>query len=222
MTDQPIIIAESINVQRTAQLFVLTASRSAQPTELWLVLHGYGEAADAFLKQFEIACTPQRVFCAPEGLSKFYPKGTGGETGASWMTSRNRDSEIADYLLYLDDVAARMRRQYPSIESVNVLGFSQGASTASRWVATTSQTIDRLVLWGGSVAVDVNIDGLSRALNGTPVEVVVGNRDKYVTAERIATEQARLESANLPITLTKFEGGHRLDDTTLTRLLDRA
>lgn len=219
MDTNPVVTQQSLVVRRTAHVYTLTHSSASRPTRLWIVLHGYGEAADSFVRQFEVTSDPTLVFCAPEGLSKFYPKGTGGETGASWLTSRNRDSEIADYLQYLDDVAALMQQQFPSITSIGVLGFSQGSSTASRWVAKTSAPVSRLILWGGTVANDADIQSISRALGETPVDIVVGSRDKFINEDRIAQERNRFASANLSVTETRFEGGHRLDDATLVALL---
>ena len=49
------------------------------------------------LKNFD----PETHFViAPEGLSRFYVNGFGGEVVASWMTKRDRLEEIHDFSVY--------------------------------------------------------------------------------------------------------------------------
>ncbi len=201
-------------VPRTARYFTL-GEPGPEATELWIVCHGYLQAADRFLRAFAPAGRPGRVIVAPEGLSRAYADGQQDQVGASWMTRVERDAEIADYLRFLDLVAAELvPRLSASALRVEVHGFSQGAATAARWAVNGALAVDRLVLWGGGVPPDLDLVRLRETLRA-PLHLMVGSEDPYVTADAVAREVARLEQAGVPHRLTRFAGGHRVDVTAL-------
>ena len=101
----------------------------------WFVLHGYGQLAKFFIKKFDILARHRIRVIAPEGLSRFYlePIQDGGRrnnrVGATWMTRENREMDIRNYIAYLDAIY-RTESQNKNLP-VTLLGFSQGAATAS-------------------------------------------------------------------------------------------
>src|SRR6266550_3439645 len=124
-----------LSVARTARYYTLGEPGA---TEVWFVCHGYGQLAGRFLRRFEPIADGSRLVVAPEGLNRFYV-GSGEHrdqpVGATWMTREDRLNEIADYVKYLDAVYADVFGGKPTAARVRALGFSQGAATASRWVA---------------------------------------------------------------------------------------
>ncbi len=201
-------------VPRTARYFTL-GEPGPEATELWIVCHGYLQAADRFLRAFGPASLPGRVILAPEGLSRAYVGGTQDQVGASWMTRLERDAEITDYIRFLDLIAAELvPRLSTSALRVEVHGFSQGAATAARWAVNGALAVDRLVLWGGGVPPDLNLAHLRKALRA-PLHLMVGREDPYLTPEVVSREVARLEEADVPHRLTRFPGGHRVDVSAL-------
>jgi hypothetical protein len=58
-------------------------SISHEPTfeekEIWLVLHGYGQLAEFFIRKFQVFDSPARLFVAPEGTNYTYLEGLAGE-----------------------------------------------------------------------------------------------------------------------------------------------
>jgi len=152
----------------------------------------------------------------PEGLSRFYRDGTGGIVGASWMTKVAREAEIDDYVAYLDALHARVLTELGTEPRATVLGFSQGTATASRWAARGGVRAERLILWGGGLPPDVDLAAAREAFDG--LAFVAGERDAWITPERLAEERARVEAAGLPFRLSTFAGGHRLDDDLLRSL----
>ena len=210
----------TLRVDRTAR--VTTLGTPAAAATWWVVLHGYGQLANDFVSPFEGLATPDRAVIAPEALSRFYVDGleTHEEVGASWMTRAAREEEIADYVAYLDRVVEHFRPDGPS-PSIRVLGFSQGAATASRWAVLGDTTVDRLVLWGGAPPPDLDLSAHAEALRGMDLALVVGTDDPYVTPERRAAARQRLERHNIPSTLHTFEGGHRLEQAPLYAVLDQ-
>jgi len=211
----------SVQVDRTARVATLGTPASADVW--WIVLHGYGQLAGDFIEHFEPIVTPECCVVAPEALSRFYVDGleTHDEVGASWMTREDRVHEIADYVGYLDTV---IRRLCPDDRepSIRVLGFSQGAATASRWAVLGETTVDRLVLWGGAPAHDLDLSSHATALRKMDLTIIVGTEDPYVTADRRAAVQKQLARHDIPVTVHTFDGGHRLDDDTLQTIMSNS
>lgn len=201
-------------VPRTARYFIL-GEPGPEATELWIVCHGYLQTADRFLRAFAPAHRPGRVIAAPEGLSRAYVDGTQNQVGASWMTRVERETEITDYVRFLDLVAADLvPRLSPSVLRLEVHGFSQGAATAARWAINGALAVDQLVLWGGGVPPDLDLPQLREALR-SPLHLMVGDEDPYLSAEAVAREVARLEEAVVPHRLIRFPGGHRVEVSAL-------
>ncbi len=185
-------------------------------TEAWLIFHGYGMLAQGILHWFEPAERPGRLLVAPEGLSRFYQERNGMRTvGASWMTREAREQEILDQASYLDQAVVELIGEIPRLE---VHGFSQGVATAARWVARGVRPVAKLVCWGGTVPPDLDPIALRDAVGGAPVEMIVGDRDKWVAPELVAADVERLNAGGCPTMLHQFEGGHRIDPDVLKRM----
>ena len=211
----------SLRVARTARVATLGPPATA-PT-WWVALHGYGQQAADFAERCAVLAGPDRAVVAPEALSRFYVDGleTHEQVGASWMTREAREAEIADYVEYLDAVVRRLRPDEAS-PSICVLGFSQGAATASRWALLGDTAVDRLVLWGGAPAHDLDLEAHAERLRAMDLTLVVGTEDPYVTDERRAAVRRRLARHDIPVTVRTFEGGHRLDDDVLRAVVGAA
>ena len=98
---------------------------------------------------------------------------------------------------------------------ITVLGFSQGGATAARWIASGRSPATRFILWGSSMAHDVDIASVDAPLRRVETVVVAGTRDIFATPKAVERETARLTAAGFPYRLLSFDGGHRLDDDTL-------
>ena len=191
--------------------------------EIWIVCHGYGQLAAEFLAGFGALDDPHRLIVAPEALNRYYVAtepgfhGAQSQVAATWMTREERDAEIADYVEYLDLVAAEVLAGAPAARVV-ALGFSQGAATASRWAAMGRTKLHRLVLWGGSIASDLDPSRLAARVPAERTVIVVGARDKYISPEMISGERRRLSGLGYEPAILTFDGGHRLDDSTLSKI----
>ena len=178
---------------------------AANANEQWIVLHGYGQEAEKFIKKFSILAQAENLVIAPEGLSKFYLEGFQGVVGASWMTSHDRLLEIEDYVNYLDIVFSEVCN--PKI-ALNVLGFSQGAATAARWAASTKNKVKSLTLWSGLWPPDLPFESEVKDLKNIPINVVYGVNDKYGSRDKVIEQVEKLKEQGLDVKLVEFEGGH--------------
>ncbi|RZL02505.1 MAG: phospholipase [Hymenobacter sp.] len=209
------------SVPRTARYQQL-GEVSATTKQLWLVLHGYGQLAEYFIRHFAAlhAADPAgTVIVAPEGLSRFYLTGTSGRVGASWMTSADRLAEIEDQYTYLTALLRPMLAVAPTANVV-VLGFSQGTATASRWLARVASTDGwrphRLVLWAGDFPADTLPS--PTLLGGLPVAIVCGDQDEYISYERFSQQADTLKSSGAVVSAFRFSGGHTMNSSLLREL----
>jgi len=217
--------AHHLRVQRTARYYTLGG---ASPTlsAIWFLLHGYGQLAGTFIRYFSDLASDDSLLVAPEAMNRFYlassEKATGAErpVGASWMTREDRASEIADYVEYLDalfDAVSESAGDAPP--TINVIGFSQGGATATRWVTHGRARISRLILWGSLLPPETDLSA-GHALRRARLTLVVGNQDQYIDDTALATEQARLDAAKVPYDAIKFDGGHVVRRGVFPQLVD--
>lgn len=212
----------SLTVPRTAR-YAAFGPAPASAREWWIAIHGYGQLAADFLAQCRALDDGRRLVVAPEALSRYYEPGSAitpaeARVGASWMTREDRLSEIADYLRYFDLLVESLGAGMTTLPPIHVLGFSQGTATASRWVAAGRVPVSRLVCWGGLIAPELDLVSPGAPLRNTRVQLVLGSRDKFATPEDVAREQARLAAAGFSYEGITFEGGHRIDDATLSAI----
>jgi predicted esterase len=209
-------VEHHLEVARTARYWTLGDPAVTQ--EVWFVLHGYMQLARRFLKRFARSAGSERAIVAPEGLSRFYVRAAPGRhgpsslVGASWMTREDRQHEIADYVAYLDRVQESVLA--PSA-SVTVLGFSQGAATAARWVTQGRIGADRLILWAGFVPPDLDLERAAEVFSRTELVLVRGADDPALTQDLAEQERDALDRAGIAYRVVAYAGGHEIDSDTL-------
>lgn len=214
-----------LTVERTARYWTLGEAAGAR--EVWIVLHGYKQLARRFLRRFEAIDAPGRLIVAPEALSRFYVSAESGRhggasvVGATWMTREDREAEIRDYVAYLDRLADHVRGQAEPEAVINVLGFSQGVATATRWVTAGRVSPERLVLWGDFTPPDLDLDRAQKALSSVAVDFVRGDTDRALSPKLAEEEVARLEGAGIEYRTVRYAGGHDIDQQTLVKLVSR-
>jgi predicted esterase len=210
------IAEHHLQVVRTARYFTLGDAAGAE--ELWIVCHGYAQLARYFLRGFAPIADDRRLVVAPEALNRYYFETAPGvhahdaRVAATWMTREDREHEIRDYIAYLDDLVDELTRGRPRPRLV-ALGFSQGAATVSRWAARGRTRVDRVILWGSSLARD--LEPGPQLLRGADLIVAIGTADPHVNEDRVAREDARLRAAGLDYRLLRYAGGHRIEADTL-------
>lgn len=221
------ITPHELIVRRTARYYTLGPTHGF-PRELWIVCHGYGELARRFLAQFAPLDDGTRLIVAPEALSRFYLDSmskrrhqTAPRIGASWMTKEARETEIDDYVAYLDQLAAEMRHHLSGAgPRIVVLGFSQGVATVCRWMGASVMRADQIVLWGGTIPPEIDVADWSTRLHGAALSLVAGDSDEIVTADSVAAEGERLSTAGVAFTLHRHAGGHTIDSAALVGLAE--
>jgi len=214
------LIKSFVEVPRTARYFRM-GELGENTKNIWLVFHGYGQLAEYFIRHFDELNTDENLVVAFEGLSKFYVEGLTGRVGASWMTKEDRELEIIDQTNYINkvinDCGIDLRK---STSRIIVLGFSQGTSTAVRWLANASFRPSELVLWAGSFPHDVDAKSLPKIFNGLNVHFAYGNEDQFLTQINVQERIEEFERSGMNMNVWPFEGKHVMDKPTLKRIVD--
>lgn len=207
-----------IQVPRSARYYTV-GSPTEEVTDLWYACHGYGELAAKFVRNFEVIGQAGRLVVAPEALMRYYTNHQERMVGATWMTSEDRLVDIEDYVRYLDLLHEQVMATMPNQPSrVRVLGFSQGAATATRWAVRGKLEGADLILWGSSIPPDLDPDADLERLRACSLTFVMGERDEFASNDAIEREKERLARLGLSYELMTFDGGHRMDDDTLVKI----
>jgi predicted esterase len=214
-----------IRVQRTARYAVL-GDIGPNVSDVWIVCHGYAQLARRFIDRFRVIAAPNRLIVAPEGLSRFYAErgsgfhGPSSQIGASWMTSEDREAEITDYVAYLDavydEIFAVVHRRSVTFRA---LGFSQGTSTAARWIASGHADADQVIIWAGSIPPELTHAGAAKLVaGGRPVLLVAGDTDPFITTKVLGAQAAALAALGVAAEVRRFPGAHDINPETLATI----
>lgn len=203
-----------INITKTANYATFGNKNTAKT--LWIVLHGYGQLCKYFIRNFNSLNEDENFVVAPEGLHRFYLKDTSGRVGASWMTKEERLDDIQNNITYLDKVLAYSQNE--NIEKTIVLGFSQGASTAARWIASGGVKPAAFVMWAGVFPPDVKLEDHQKVFENIPMCFVVGDNDAYFSEENIAKVKTGFHAKGMNVKWLHFEGKHQILPAPLTQL----
>ena len=200
-----------IKISKTQRYF--THGTREKATKLLIVLHGYGQLAEHFIRKFHQL--PENYYIvAPEAMHHFYLNGSSGRVGASWMTKEDRINNIADNNDYLNNLVDLLQKEKQFSELL-VLGFSQGGATAARWNAQRKD-IDQLILWASVFPPDLEESSFRNNKNGT---FVIGKHDEFYDATAQDKEINKYRSLSFEI--VEYDGKHDIDADTLKNLLDK-
>ena len=190
--------------------FAQIGDLSSQTKELVIALHGYGQLAADFAQSLLPLASPDRVIICPEALSRYYTNHRARVSGATWMTSEDRESEIMDYVTYLDGLTEEILEDVPDEIRTVVLGFSQGCHTASRWMGNGTYCPDRLILWGADPANDLSPEEWESLSEISEITLVVGSQDEYLPDDRLIKAEENLRDHQCTFSTVRYEGKHAI------------
>lgn len=185
---------------------------------LLVVIHGYGQLASCFLEKFNAIDQEKYFIVAPEGLHRFYLNGLNGKVGASWMTKEDRETDIKNYINFLDTIFCKICATH-TFENKYLLGFSQGGATASRYMILGKVKFNYFLLWAALFPPELKNLIAGNFLNSKNY-FIVGKEDEYYVSQEIDELIQSMISTDFPIEIIKFDGKHTIHIETLNRILD--
>jgi predicted esterase len=207
-----------LTIPKTAR-YVTIGEINDQTENIWFVIHGYGQLAEYFIKKFNVLDDGKTVIIAPEALSRFYLKEFSGRVGATWMTREERDSEILDYINYLNLLYDTVLQSTDVNKlKINILGFSQGTATVARWCMNEHIKYDRLILWAGYFGNGIQdvIDPVK--LSDKEVVLCYGKEDEFLVKIDIKQYENDIQKVIPHVQIHTFEGGHTIDVDLLLQI----
>ena len=206
-------------VYKTTNTYETLNVLSEKTKNIWIVLHGIGYLSKYFVKYFEELNPEENYIIAPQAPSKYYLKNEYRHVGASWLTKENTLTETQNVITYLN--AVRAAENFPEQCRFLVFGFSQGVSIVARWVATEKIKCDDLVLYAGGIPNELTPENFSFLKeNNTQVTVLVGDRDQYITEERLKQESEKIQKLfHGRAKQIIFEGGHEVKKELIHKLI---
>ena len=186
----------------------------------WFALHGTKMFCEQMLYKFKDFNPNEHFVIAPEGLSRFYLKGFGGDVVATWMTKRDRLEEIEDFSNYLSQLYEKYTVQLPSSCTKTIIGFSQGGTTAMRWLHRNDVDLDFLINYSAWIPEDINLSESKTKFNDFIKIYTYGTKDEFLTPERVEAIQALLDKNGLEFAMHPYEGIHRIEREQLKYLFE--
>ncbi|MBV1924700.1 MAG: esterase, partial [Flavobacteriaceae bacterium] len=150
--------------------------------------------------------------------SKYYIGENFKHVGASWLTKENTTEETKNILNYVDTV---FKTEKPKVmPNFIVLGYSQGVSIASRWLASRKIQCNHLVLHSGGIPVELKPEDFEYLDTTSEVTYLYGNKDQYITEARKTEESlkgTKLFGNRLKVEV--FEGIHEVNTSFTNHLV---
>lgn len=205
-------------ITRSARYFT-SGIYSDKVKNIWIVCHGYGQLAEYFIKKFNSVSNEENYIIAPEGLHRYYLDKDRVRTGATWMTSDDREDDIKDYVGLLTTVFKREINGFRG--KIILLGFSQGVSTICRWLVYADIKPDFLILWSGGIPQDLPTEDTVSKLKDIKTFLVIGDEDEFINEERkeiILRDMATLKS---DFEFIPFHGRHTIDSAVLKEIKNK-
>lgn len=164
-------------------------SLSKKTKNVWLVFHGMGYLSKYFIKYFSELNPEENYIIAPQAPSKYYQDKSFKRVGASWLTRENTHLETENVLNYIDAVFEK--EVFENISNLIVMGYSQGVSIATRWVATRKIQCNKLILHSGGIPKELMAKDFEFLNPETEVIYLYGNKDQYISEARITEEELK-------------------------------
>ena len=207
-------------IYTTSNTYSVLNSYSEKTKNVWIVFHGLGYLSKYFIKYFSHLDSDENYIIAPQAPSKYYQGSNFKHVGASWLTKENTVEETKNILNYLDEVL--------TIESIKktpnliILGYSQGVSIASRWIASRKINCKHLVLHSGGIPTELIPKDFSFFKEQIKVTYIYGNKDQYIDEARKTEEELKANKLfGKHLTIEVFNGIHEVNAKFIKQLAEK-
>ncbi len=184
---------------------------------IWLVFHGIGYLSRYFIRLFDSLNKEDNYFIAPQAPSKYYKGNDYRKVGSSWLTKENTEAETKNVLRYIDAIVAK--ETIPKDLNFVILGYSQGVSIATRWIASRKINCDALIMISGGFPKELHKEDFDFLPKNTKIMHIVGEKDPFFEIEKVQAEKERVREILPQIEFRTHPGGHELDPKTLIHII---
>lgn len=188
---------------------------TSKTKNIWVVFHGIGYLSRYFLKYFKHLDPEENYIIAPQAQSKYYLTDKYRHVGASWLTKENTEAEIENTLAYLDEVYKT--ENLKDAPNLILMGYSQGVSVTTRWVARNRIECSKLILHSGGLPKDLKSEDFE-FLKNTQITMIYGTSDEYLNEERLKKEHSKAKDLfGEKLEIISFDGGHEVNARLISK-----
>ncbi len=205
------VVYQSTNTYDTLNEF------TSETKTVWLVFHGIGYLSRYFIRLFQNLDPKENYIIAPQAPSKYYKNNDYKKVGSSWLTKENTQTETKNVLNYIDSVIEA--EKLPSTTKFIILGYSQGVSIASRWIASRQIRPDGFVMVSGGFPKELEKEDFTFLTKKTKVTHILGEKDPYFEIAKVEAEKIRVKDILPLIEFKSHSGGHELNIETLKNIV---
>lgn len=187
---------------------------------IWIVFHGMGYLSRYFIRYFNVLDSETNYIIAPQAPSKYYQDSTFKHVGASWLTRENTALETENVLAYVQTVW-KQEIKNPSNYNVFILGYSQGVSIATRWIAKHKIDCQQLILHSGGIPEELKREDFEHLSKDCKILYLYGDKDPYITEARKTEEQIKGNKLFHEIKIEVFDGKHEVYSAIFPKLAEQ-
>lgn len=192
-------------------------SLTEKTKNVWIVFHGMGYLSKYFINYFSELNTEENYIIAPQAPSKYYQDKAFKHVGASWLTRENTVAETQNILNYVDAVFEK--EIFGTLPNLIVLGYSQGVSIATRWVARRKIQCEKLILHSGGIPKELQPSDFEFLNPSAEVIYIYGDKDQYINEARKTEEQLKgTEIFQNRLDIQVFDGIHEVSREFLLKI----
>lgn len=185
---------------------------------VWLVFHGIGYLSRFFVRHFSKLSPEDNYIICPQAPSKYYKDNTYKRVGASWLTRENTAIETENVLNYIDAIMSNEAIDFNTVNFI-VLGYSQGVSIATRWLALRKRFCHKLIMVSGVFPKELNGEFFTYLPNLKTVHSV-GLSDEIFDPINVKKQENRIQSFFPQVKFINHNKGHILNPSLLDRYLE--
>ncbi len=183
---------------------------------VWIIFHGIGYLSKHFITLFRHLDPTENYIIAPQAPAKYYKDNAYTKVGASWLTKENTSIDIDSVLNYVDAVLEM--EHIPAHINLNILGYSQGVSIASRWLKDRKRSCNAFIMISGVFPKELQPKDFDFLSDSTKVVHIVGDEDPYFERKNVILEQQRVAQIIPQTEFRSHLGGHELNIDTIRDL----
>ncbi|WP_349663613.1 esterase [Cellulophaga lytica] len=204
----------------TTNSYATLNSLTKDTKNIWLVCHGIGYLSRYFLRYFNELNSKENYIIAPQAPSKYYLNNKYTHIGASWLTRENTVTETKNVIAYLNKVY--LAENIPEHCNFIVLGYSQGVSVVTRWLAQEKIECSHIVLYAGTMPNELSKTDFTYLNNNkTKTTYIVGDEDAFFDEDRKKAEKIRIKNIIDPNTnFITFKGAHEVKKEIINSLVE--
>lgn len=188
---------------------------------IWIVFHGLGYLSNYFIKHFKGLDPMTNYIIAPQAPSKYYQGTSFKHVGACWLTRVDTKEETNNVLNYIDQVYTNEIKGFNG--NLIILGYSQGVSIATRWIATRKIQCAHLILHSGGIPVELTPQNFEFLNPKTKVTYLYGDADEYI--DEAKKTEASLKGTALfgnRLEIEVFKGVHEVNEPYINKVLKKS